>query len=68
MHRINPAVCTKKFGFIFNDERFFNIPKILETPIKGGPEDYLPDIKTILSLLDPVNIKVIKNTKFEQCL
>ena len=29
----------KSFGFIMNDERFFDIPKILETPKKSLKDD-----------------------------
>jgi deoxyribonuclease-4 len=31
---------TEPFGFIMNDERFINIPKIIETPKEGNPEFY----------------------------
>lgn len=38
------------FRFLFNDERFFDIPKILETP-EGTLEDYAKDMAVIKSLL-----------------
>jgi len=38
------------FKFIFNDERFFDIPKILETP-EGTLENYAMNMKVIKKLL-----------------
>ncbi len=40
----------KPFELLFNDERFFDVPKILETP-EGTLEDYAKDMKTIMDLL-----------------
>ena len=42
------------FQLLFNDERFFDIPKILETP-KKRPEDDLHNIQTIKGLVSTKN-------------
>ncbi len=42
----------KAFSLLFNDEQFFDVPKILETP-KESLEDDLSNIKTIKKLLTP---------------
>lgn len=39
------------FKLLFNDKRFFNIPKILETPHKTT-EDFIPNMETIYKLID----------------
>jgi len=46
------------FGFIFNDERFFDIPKILETP-EGTLENYARNIRYIKKLLTPKTKKIL---------
>jgi deoxyribonuclease IV len=40
------------FKLIMNDPHMIDVPKILETPKEKGPEDYMPDIKILLNLLD----------------
>lgn len=42
------------FKLLFNDKRFADIPKILETPYKTI-EDYIPDMETIYSLIEKKN-------------
>ena len=42
---------TKGFSLIFNDERFFDIPKILETPAQTE-QDYMPNMKTLKRLIN----------------
>jgi deoxyribonuclease IV len=44
------------FELLFNDERFFNIPKILETP-PGTLETYAHDMKTLMKLLSAATKK-----------
>jgi len=39
------------FELIFKDERFKNIPKILETPVDVSPEGFIPDMQIIQKLL-----------------
>jgi deoxyribonuclease-4 len=39
------------FSLLFNDERLFNVPKILETPKKEGLEEDAKNMKTIIDLL-----------------
>ena len=46
------------FGYIFNDERFFDIPKILETPV-GTLESYAENMKIIRGLLTPKTKKIL---------
>jgi len=55
------------FRFILNDERFLEIPKILETPI-DKLEDFIPDLITLVNLISPKNKKLIQNTSLEQYL
>jgi len=49
------------FRLIFNDKRFFNIPKILETP-KKTIEDDLKNMEIIKSLLSPKTCKILYET------
>lgn len=46
------------FRFIFNDERFFDIPKILETP-EGTLENYAMNMKVIKKLLTQKTKKLL---------
>lgn len=55
------------FKLLFNDEKFLNIPKILETPIEIM-EDFIPDMKRIIDLIEPKNQKMVLNTNLEQYL
>ena len=56
------------FEMLFNDNRFLDVPKILETPIKNGIEDFVQDIKTIVNLLDQKNKIFVSNTGLEKYL
>lgn len=47
---------TKAFSLLFNDERFFDVPKILETPAKTEL-DYVANMKTIKKLISPTTRK-----------
>jgi len=47
------------FRFIFNDERFFDIPKILETP-EGTPESYAKNMSVIKKLLTQKTMKSLE--------
>lgn len=55
----------KAFELLFNDPRFFGVPKILETP-DGTLEDYAVGIRTILKLLSAKTRKIlgVKNEDF----
>ncbi len=55
------------FELLFNDERFFDIPKILETPV-DTLEDYKKDLQLIVNLLEDKNKYLIKNNLLEQYL
>lgn len=46
------------FKLIMNDERFFNIPKILETPVEKETE-YSKDIQTLKKLISPETKKTL---------
>ena len=46
------------FRYLFNDERFFDIPKILETP-EGTPENYAMNMCVIKMLLTPKTKKIL---------
>lgn len=46
------------FKFIFNDERFFDVPKILETPV-GTLESYAENMRVIRGLLTPKTKKIL---------
>jgi deoxyribonuclease-4 len=46
------------FRHIFNDERFFDIPKILETPV-GTLESYAHNMQVIRGLLTPETKKIL---------
>ena len=59
---------TEAFKLLFNDERFLDIPKVLETPIKKEIEEYIPDLKVIVNLLTQNNKKLVKNTRLEEYL
>lgn len=59
---------TDSFKLLFNDDRFFDVPKILETPIKNGMEDFVQDIKTIIGLLNKKNKIFVNNTGLEKYL
>jgi len=57
------------FKLLFNDERFFDIPKTLETPIENGlPEEYIPDMQTIIDLLSDKNKKLVEHTPLNRYL
>jgi len=49
---------TEAFKLIFNDERFFDIPKILETP-EGTLESYAKNMRYIRRLLTPETKKAL---------
>lgn len=53
------------FRLLFNDERFFEIPKILETPLETGINDYKKEMKTIINLISEKNLKYIKGSNLE---
>ena len=42
----------KSFELLMNDKRFFDVPKLLETPYETL-EDYIPNLKTLRKLLSP---------------
>lgn len=46
------------FRFIMNDERFFNIPKILETPKGEDMREDVINMKKLLSLIDKKYLKL----------
>jgi apurinic endonuclease (APN1) len=46
------------FRFIFNDERLFDVPKILETPV-GTLESYAHNMQVIRGLLSPETKKIL---------
>jgi len=46
------------FRLLFNDERFFKVPKVLETP-KPTPELYVKNMKVIKRLLSPKTKKLL---------
>ena len=56
------------FQMLFNDSRFFGIPKILETPIENDEKDFIPDIKKIVNLISSDNQSLLSNTSFGQYL
>jgi len=50
------------FSFILNDPRFFDIPKILETPHEEE-KDLIPDLKILKSLLTEKTKKLLEYTE-----
>ncbi len=50
------------FRLLFNDKRFFHIPKILETPQKNL-DDHLRNMKKIYTLLSPQTCRILKFKK-----
>ena len=50
------------FRLLFNDKRFFHIPKILETPYKNL-DDHLKNMKKIYTLLSPQTCRLLKFKK-----
>jgi len=47
------------FKLLFNDPRFFDIPKILETPKEKDLKDDIINLKTIRNLLSPETKKIL---------
>lgn len=58
-------ISKEAFQLLFNDERFFDIPKILETPV-DSEEEFAYDIKTIVDLVEPKNKKMLIGTNLEK--
>lgn len=56
------------FRLLINDEKLITVPKILETPVEGGIEDYIPDLKFLISLLSKENKYWVKDTPLERYL
>lgn len=52
------------FEMLINDERFLDTIKILEVPV-DTIDDYLPDMKLLVSMLSHKNHQLIKNTNLE---
>ncbi len=51
------------FKLLFNDQRFFNIPKILETPKESDLSEDIINLKTIVNLINKDHLKLIENLK-----
>lgn len=58
-------ISKEAFKLLFNDERFFDIPKILETPV-DSEEEFADDIKTIVDLIEQKNKKMLIGTNLEK--
>jgi len=55
------------FKLLFNDPRFFDIPKVLETPKEGdGLKEDAQNMQTIVGLLDAPNKKLVQGTPLER--
>lgn len=58
---------TKAFELLINDERFFDVPKILETPVETF-KDYEKDLATLVNLISENNKFLVENTLLEKYL